>query len=155
MGTEIERKFLLADDSWKAAVIRSEHFQQGYLPGLETASVRVRRAGDQAWLNIKSKTLDISRLEFEYPIPVQDAEVLLEQLCDRPFIDKVRHIVEVGRHTWEIDVFAGENAGLVVAEVELGGVDDDFERPAWLGDEVSDDPRYYNVSLIKHPYTRW
>jgi adenylate cyclase len=161
MGVEIERKFLLADDSWRAGVARSERIAQGYLVGVRAlqsgdaqASVRVRRAGERAWLNIKSATLGIERAEFEYPIPVDDAAQMLATLCDG-VLEKIRHYVTVDNVLFEIDEFLGDNQGLVVTEVELPSVDSPFPRPAWLGREVSAQLRYYNVNLIEHPYARW
>lgn len=161
MGVEIERKFLLADDSWRAGIARSERIAQGYLVGVRAlqsgdahASVRVRRAGERAWLNIKSATLGIERAEFEYPIPVDDAAQMLATLCDG-VLEKIRHHVTVDGVLFEIDEFLGDNQGLVVAEVELPSVDSPFPRPAWLGREVSAQLRYYNVNLIEHPYSRW
>ena len=161
MATEIERKFLLADESWRRVIVRSERIAQGYLvgaqalhEGLARASVRVRRAGGQAWLNIKSATLGIERAEFEYPVPPDDAETMLATLCDG-VLEKIRHHVEVDGTLFEIDEFLGDNAGLVVAEVELPAVDAAFPRPAWLGREVSALGRYYNVNLITHPFARW
>ena len=108
-----------------------------------------------ASLNIKSMTLNISRLEYEYAIPEADAHEMLDQLCKRPLIEKTRHYIEAGGHTWEVDEFAGENAGLVVAELELAAEDEAYDRPDWLGEEVSDEARYYNVSLVTHPYRDW
>lgn len=155
MGTEIERKFLLRDESWRQAADEGTPFRQGYLIGAEKASVRVRIEGERANLNIKSATLGVYRQEYEYPIPLADAEELLDTLCERPQIEKTRYLVRHGDHTWEIDVFAGDNEGLVVAEVELESEDESFELPAWAGDEVSGDSRYYNVCLVKHPYREW
>jgi adenylate cyclase len=155
MAIEIERKFLLEDESWRAHVIRSVPMHQGYLGSDPQCSVRVRRAGDAAWLNIKSATLGIERLEFEYAIPLDDAETMLQRLCGARALSKTRHLVPHGGHTWEIDEFDGDNRGLIVAELELAHADEPFARPAWLGREVSDDPRYYNVCLIDHPYTQW
>ena len=161
MGIEIERKFLLADDSWRAGVARSERIAQGYLVGVRAlesgdahASVRVRLAGEQAWLNIKSATLGIERAEFEYLIPVEDAAQMLSTLCDG-VLEKIRHYVTVDGALFEVDEFLGDNQGLVVAEVELPSVDSPFPRPAWLGREVSAQVRYYNVNLIEHPYSSW
>ncbi|MEI7038204.1 CYTH domain-containing protein [Fulvimonas yonginensis] len=161
MAIEIERKFLLAGSSWRQAVSRSERIAQGYLVGAQAlqqgharASVRVRRAGDRAWLNIKSATLGIERAEFEYPLPLADAEAMLASLCGGT-VEKVRHYVQVDDTLFEIDEFLGVNAGLLVAEVELPAVDAPFPRPAWLGREVSALPRYYNVNLIERPYARW
>ncbi len=155
MATEIERKFLLADESWRDAVERSERMVQGYLNDQGPVSLRARITGERAWLNIKSRTLGISRDEFEYEIPLADARRMLDHLTTGPVIDKVRHFVHRGVLLWEIDEFHGENAGLVVAEVELDQEDQVFERPPWVGDEVSHDPRYYNVSLVKNPYSQW
>jgi adenylate cyclase len=161
MATEIERKFLLVGDDWRQAVARSERYAQGYLVGARAlrehharASVRVRRAGGQAWLNIKSATLGIERAEFEYPVPPEDAQAMLATLCDG-VLEKIRHFVEVDGMLFEIDEFLGENAGLVVAEVELPAADAPFPRPPWLGREVSALARYYNVNLIDRPYARW
>ncbi|MFM1891109.1 MAG: hypothetical protein RLZ44_186 [Pseudomonadota bacterium] len=155
MATEIERKFLLASDAWRAEVSESRRLTQGYLSRAANASVRIRVVGDQAELNIKSTRDGIHRQEFEYPIPLADARQLLAEVALRPLIDKTRHLVRRGRHLWEIDEFYGENAGLVVAEIELESADEDFERPAWLGAEVSQDPRYYNSNLSERPYNTW
>lgn len=160
MATEIERKFLLANDDWRAQADAGIQMRQGYLSSFSAdvapkASVRVRIAGERANLNIKSATLGVTRQEFEYPIPVDDANALLDTLAEGPLIEKNRYHVQHGKHTWEIDVFAGDNQGLVVAEIELGAEDEDFERPGWLGEEVSGDPRYYNVCLVKHPFKDW
>jgi len=111
------------------------------------ASIRVRVSGDIASLNVKSMTLDVIRTEYEYPIPVQDAREILQHLCSLPLIEKTRHYVPLGRHVWEVDVFEGDNAGLVVAELELQSADEDYAVPDWIGTEVSGDPRYYNVNL--------
>lgn len=155
MAKEIERKFLLVSEAWRNEIDRSERMVQGYLNDEGPVSVRARIAGPRAWLNIKSRTLGISRDEFEYEIPLADAERMLDHLTTGPVIDKTRHFVRYGGHLWEIDEFHGENDGLLVAEVELEHVDQPFERPAWLGDEVSHDARYYNVSLVKNPYSQW
>ncbi len=155
MGTEIERKYLLASDNWKQEGSRSEVFRQGYLVGGKESSVRIRIAGDKANINIKSATLDITRHEYEYSIPVEDAAEMLDNLCVKPIIEKERFFVKKGCHTWEIDVFSGDNDGLIVAEIELTTADESFDKPDWIGDEVSDDPRYYNVCLVKHPFKDW
>jgi adenylate cyclase len=155
MATEIERKFLLLDDTWRSEIEKSICIRQGYLAGSEKSSIRVRIAGDQANINIKSATLGVTRSEYEYPIPVNEANEILDLLCEGPLIEKTRYYVPHGNHCWEIDVFSGENDGLIVAEIELARVDEDFERPDWLGEEVSDDTRYYNVCLVKHPYKNW
>ncbi|ODS64861.1 MULTISPECIES: CYTH domain-containing protein [unclassified Arenimonas] len=161
MGIEIERKFLLAGDGWRAQVVKSVRMAQGYIndmaamrEGRQNASVRVRIAGDAAFLNLKSRELGSTRQEFDYPIPVADAEALLA-LCVGGRIDKVRHYVQHEGHTWEVDEFAGDNAGLVVAELELASADEAFARPAWLGREVTEELRYYNLALAERPYSRW
>jgi adenylate cyclase len=129
--------------------------KQAYLATVAKASIRVRVARDQAYLNIKSATLGIRRTEFEYAIPLVDAEEMLANLVDGAAIDKVRYKVRCGAHVWDLDVFHGANAGLVVAEVELASEDEPFELPEWAGQEVSGDHRYYNASLVKHPYCDW
>lgn len=154
MGIEIERKFLVCDDSWRSQVMRSASYRQGYLGDDTAVSVRVRICGDRANLNLKSATLDLRRVEFEYPIPLEDASVLLGYATGS-VVEKTRHFVEFARHTWEIDVFSGANSGLVVAEIELSDENEAFDKPPWLGREVSDDPRYYNVCLARHPYREW
>jgi CYTH domain-containing protein len=154
MGKEIERKFLVKRDAWKP---RDEGtwYKQGYLNSQKERVVRVRIAGTKATLTIKGLTRGVSRSEFEYPIPVEDAAVLLDQICEQPVIEKHRHRETHGGHAWEIDVFHGENDGLVVAELELESESESFERPAWLGAEVSSDPRYFNSNLLKNPYKNW
>lgn len=155
MGTEIERKFLLRSDDWRNEVTESTVLVQGYLARGQQSAVRVRIKGDAAHLNIKHTVDGIHRREFEYPVPVSDAREMLDHVALRPLIDKTRHHVHRGPHLWEIDEFHGDNAGLVVAEIELSAVDEAFERPSWLGQEVSDDPRYYNSNLSEHPYSQW
>lgn len=155
MGLEIERKFLLKNDSWRDKVSTSMLIRQGYLAPLDTSSVRVRIEDDKANINIKSAQLGIKRMEYEYAIPMDDALEMLEQLCRKPQVHKTRHIVVVDAHVWEIDEFYDENQGLIVAEIELDDENEDFVKPDWLGEEVSHDPRYYNVSLIKNPYNKW
>lgn len=154
MPQEIERKFLLNKDSWRSSVHESRVLRQGYLCGNTRASVRVRIDGDRANLNIKSATLGVERLEFEYPIPPEHARVLLAELSGE-VVEKTRHEVRHEGHIWEIDEFAGDNAGLIVAEIELEDAAEAFARPDWLGAEVSEDPRYYNNELARHPYSRW
>jgi len=155
MAIEIERKFLLKNDSWRAIAGQGVEYIQGYLVGSKNASVRVRIEGDQAYLNIKSATLGIRRLEYEYPVPVDEAREILETLCEQPLIKKKRYHVTLGEDTWEIDEFDDENAGLVVAEIELANENIQPDLPDWIGKEVSEDPRYYNVSLVKHPFKTW
>ncbi|GAB4297290.1 MAG: CYTH domain-containing protein [Thiohalomonadaceae bacterium] len=155
MATEIERKFLVKTDDWRATADAGTAYRQGYLVGAKQASVRVRIEGDHARLNIKSATLGVTRQEYEYAIPLADAAAMLDTLCEKPLIEKVRHHVQFGGRVWEVDVFAGDNAGLVVAEVELEAEDAPLQLPPWAGREVSHEPRYYNVCLVKHPYKDW
>ncbi len=155
MAIEIERKFLVKNERWRDCAISSSVLKQGYLANQNNASVRVRIARGKAYLNIKSKTLGIKRSEYEYQIPVEDADEMLQQLAEQPLISKTRYHVQHGDHVWELDVFDGENSGLVVAEIELKSEHETFELPDWAGEEVSDDPRYYNVNLVEHPYCKW
>ena len=155
MATEIERKFLLKDSSWKNLADDGTHYSQGYLVGSNAASVRVRIQGERAFLNIKSATIDITRQEFEYEIPLVEATEMLGTLCEKPLIDKIRYVLKNENHVWEIDVFSGDNEGLIVAEIELRDKNESFEKPDWLGEEVSDDACYYNVCLVKHPFKDW
>ena len=155
MGIEIERKFLVTNDSWHEAAGPGMPIKQGYLVGGKDASVRVRLQGDTANLNIKSATLGVRRQEFEYPIPLADAKVLLNTLCHRPIIEKMRYLAPYANKQWEIDVFEGDNAGLIVAELELQDESEQYEAPPWLGEEVSHDPRYYNTCLSQHPFKDW
>ena len=154
MGREIERKFLVTDGSWRDSATATP-FRQGFLSTAPERTVRVRAAGGRGTLTIKSKNVGAVRAEYEYEIPITDAEELLDTLCERPLIEKVRHVVEHEGHTWEVDVFEGDNAGLIVAEIELESDGEEFASPAWLGDEVTDDPRYFNSNLVKHPYKDW
>lgn len=161
MGIEIERKFLVIGDGWRAAAHATARIAQGYLndarsiaSGEQRASVRVRIAGESAFLNIKSRELGASRQEFEVPLPTQDASDLLA-LCVGGLIDKTRHYVQHADHLWEVDEFHGDNAGLVVAEIELDAVDDVFAKPEWAGVEVTDRARYYNLALAARPWSTW
>lgn len=157
MPVEIERKFLVASESWRAHASCATPIRQGYLHADARKAVRVRLKGQQGVLTIKGSAdaTGIARAEFEYIIPAQDAQQLLDTLCVPGKIEKVRHLVEHAGKQWEVDVFEGENAGLVVAELELSAVEEDFERPPWLGQEVSHDARYLNAQLAKLPFTRW
>ncbi|GFO67585.1 CYTH domain-containing protein [Geomonas limicola] len=154
MAQEIERKFLVKDDSWRAAADQGTAYRQGYLSTERGRVVRVRVKGTQGVLTIKGERQGISAPEFEYPIPLADAEKLFK-LCLRPLIEKVRYEVPHAGLTWEIDVFSGENEGLVLAEVELDSEDQQVELPSWAGPEVSDDGRYSNASLVSSPYRNW
>jgi len=159
MAIEIERKFLLKNDGWKSQITETHVIKQGYLQsGLEASqksSVRIRISGDQANINIKSVDLTMVRQEFEYNIPLDDANQLLATLCDDIVISKTRYHVPYGDHLWEVDIFEGENAGLQIAEIELNNLDEAFEIPSWIGEEVSHDERFYNIYLLKHPFKMW
>ncbi|MET0088869.1 MAG: CYTH domain-containing protein [Candidatus Thiodiazotropha sp.] len=155
MAIEIERKFLVINDNWKDSVISQATIKQGYLATTEQASVRVRVDGEQANLNIKGTTVGISRREYEYPIPLEHAEEMLDHLVSGAVIDKVRYKVRHAEHVWDLDHFLGANEGLVVAEVELSHEGEGFEVPDWVGEEVSGDIRYYNASLVTHPFCDW
>ena len=155
MAIEIERKFLVASDGWRAQVQKSVPMRHGYLAPLGgKASVRVRVEGEVGKLNVKAAKVGMSRAEYEYEIPAAEAEEMLVSLCSG-LILKTRHYVPVDGHLWEIDVFEGDNAPLVVAEIELGAEDEAFERPEWLGREITEDRRYYNHSLSVTPYKTW
>lgn len=154
MGIEIERKFLVASDGWRGAVSSSTPFSQGYLSRDPARTVRVRIAGERAFLTIKGATTGATRAEFEYAVPLADARELLA-LCDGPVAEKVRHLCVVEGMTWEVDEFLGANAGLVVAEIELEHEAQRFPRPAWLGQEVTGDARYVNANLAVRPYSSW
>ncbi len=161
MAIEIERKFLVVGDAWRDQAHEVVPMAQGYLNDLATvdsgsmhASIRVRIAGHQGYLNLKSRELGRSRQEFDYPIPADDARALMA-LCVGGVIDKRRHYIEHAGHLWEVDEFIGDNAGLVVAEIELSTVDEGFERPQWLGIEATDAQRYYNLALSSRPYAQW
>jgi adenylate cyclase len=155
MTVEIERKFLVKDDSWRSDVESQARVVQGYLANGDNATVRVRVKGNAAYLTIKGATSGISRMEYEYPIPVEDAWVMLRDLPVLPVVDKTRYRVRSGGHLWDLDLFARENEGLVMAEVELESEDEAFEMPEWAGEEVTGDARYYNVNLARHPCKHW
>jgi adenylate cyclase len=153
MPKEIERKFRV-DPAWKPPGDGAA-FEQGYLSSVAERTVRVRTEGDKAKLTIKGKTTGVSRSEFEYPIPVDDARTMLDELCEQPVIKKRRHVVMHAGKKWEVDVFGGDNDGLVIAELELASEDEAFETPEWVREEVSHDPRYYNSNLVKSPFKSW
>jgi adenylate cyclase len=152
MAVEIERKFLVTGDAWREAP--AVYFAQGYLSTEKSRTVRVRVAGEEAFLAIKGETQGFSRQEFEYPIPLADGKALLV-MCEQPLIERYRHKIPAGDFVWEVDEFLGANAGLVVAEIELPSEDTDFPQPEWLGAEVTSDARYYNASLVKHLWSQW
>jgi len=154
VGVEIERKFLVEGDAWRT-LGEATLLRQGYLSTDAARTVRVRIDGEQAFLTIKGKSVGASRGEWEYPIPVSEAAELLDNLCQQPLVEKFRHRIASGPHTWEVDEFLGANAGLVVAEIELASEDEAFEKPDWLGREVTGDARYFNSNLIRQPYSQW
>ena len=154
MAQEIERKFRVANDDWRAMATSSSSLKQGYLSSSAEATVRVRLEDNLGTVTIKSKTNGITRNEFEYAIPSQEAKELL-MLCSGPLIEKIRYRIPQENHTWEIDVFEGDNDGLIIAEIELTSDEDYFAKPQWLGEEVSGDSRYYNSNLATHPYVNW
>jgi CYTH domain-containing protein len=153
MGKEIERRYLLQSDAWRGQT-EGVWLKQGYLSVEAARTVRVRIQGERAWLTLKSAISAVSRHEFEYPIPLADAETILATMCPM-VVEKQRHRIEHGGLIWEVDVFAGDNAGLVLAEVELAHEDQAFEAPPWLGAEVTHDPRYTNAYLSQHPWPTW
>jgi len=155
MGVEIERKFLVNGDDWRALATKSVKMRQAYIANTPACSVRVRITSDEARLNMKSGTLGIERQEFDYGIPLSDAQEIVETLCNGETLAKTRHFVPHGVHLWEVDEFFEANAGLIVAELELEAVDTAYDKPHWIGEEVSHDERYYNVNLIKRPLPRW
>jgi adenylate cyclase len=155
MGIEIERKFLVVGESWRDAVESQTRIMQGYIAAGENATVRARLAGERGFLTIKGMIQGASRAEYEYEIPADEAVSLLRDLALSPPVDKVRFRVRCGAHVWDLDVFAGENAGLVMAEVELSREDEPFQMPDWAGEEVTGDGRYYNVNLARKPFRHW
>lgn len=155
MPLEIEHKFLLKNNDWRQHITKTVYYKQGYLSSTETNSIRIRISDTHAWINIKSAVIGTHRLEYEYEIPLAEANEILERLCQQPLIEKKRHFVVHDKHTWEIDEFMGANAGLIVAEIELSNLDEKFLKPSWVGAEVTHDLRYYNNNLCKSPYKEW
>ncbi len=153
MAKEIERKFLVRGDAWRA-LATGVGYRQGYLSTVKERTVRVRTVGAKGFLTVKGITVGATRLEFEYEIPTADANSLLE-MCEQPLVEKSRYKIPQGDLTWEIDEFDGVNRGLIVAEIELPSEDHAFARPDWIGEEVTGDPRYFNSNLIAHPFTTW
>ncbi|NEQ95984.1 MAG: CYTH domain-containing protein [Cyanothece sp. SIO2G6] len=154
MGIEIERKFLVTGEAWRS-LSPGTLYRQGYIRTQGSATVRVRIAGETGYLTLKGPTRGLSRLEFEYEIPLAEAQQLLDELCDRPLIEKYRYPIQIGELTWEIDEFIGENQGLILAEVELTDPEQPVDCPAWIGTEVSGDSRYFNSNLAKTPFSQW
>lgn len=154
MALEIERKFLVVGEDWKKGAT-GRLYRQGYLSLDPERSVRVRLVENEGWLTVKGASTGGTREEFEYPIPEEDAQRLLDALCHRPLIEKRRYRIRFAEHLWEVDEFFGENQGLVLAEVELREAGERVELPDWVGLEVTDDPRYFNLYLSRHPYATW
>jgi CYTH domain-containing protein len=154
MGVEIERKFLLKGDAWRA-LGTPVLYHQGYLNRSKERTVRVRTAGEKGFLTLKGMSRGAKRTEYEYEIPLAEAEAILKDLAEKPVIEKTRYRIEYRGLSWEIDEFSGENQGLILAEVELDAEDQEIELPPWIGEEVTRDPRYYNSNLVRHPYTKW
>lgn len=154
MGVEIERKFLLTGERWRT-LGTPVLLRQGYLSSDPGRVVRVRVDGQHAYLTIKGRSEGATRGEWEYPIPLDEANELLERLCEQPLIEKTRRQISFRGNTWEVDEFLGANQGLVVAEIELRSEDQQFDKPDWIGEEVTHDPRYYNSSLVRQPFSSW
>ena len=154
MATEIERKYLVLEETWRSRAVGMV-FRQGYLSTVKERTVRVRVVGDLGYLTVKGLTVGSVRTEFEYQVPIADAEQMLDELCEQPLIEKTRYVIEENGLTWEIDEFAGANEGLIVAEVELGDESQQVDPPDWVGEEVTNDARYFNANLIAHPVSEW
>ena len=154
MPQEIERKFLVRNDSWRGQDA-GKHYRQGYLSTVKERTVRVRTAADKGFLTIKGITVGASRSEYEYEIPVSDANEMLDRLCERPLIEKTRYRISHAGLVWEVDEFEGENRGLITAEVELKDERQSVTPPDWIGKEVTGDPRYFNANLVAKPFTTW
>lgn len=153
MALEIERKFLLKEGAWRNE--KGTKYRQGYLNSTKERTVRVRIINDDGFLTVKGVSRGAVRVEYEYEIPVAEAEAMLDDLCEKPLIEKMRYKIEFHGLVWEADEFFGENLGLLVAEVELESEDQSFVKPEWVGEEVTEDPKYYNANLIHHPYSKW
>lgn len=154
MPKEIERKFLVEGDDWRA-LAKGKLYRQGYLNSVKERTVRVRTVGDKGYLTVKGITVGATRVEYEYEIPAGECDAMLDGLAEKPIIEKKRYKIGFGGLTWEVDEFFGENAGLIVAEVELASEDQAFDKPSWAGREVTGDPRYFNSNLIAHPFSSW
>ncbi len=154
MALEIERKFLVTGDAWRI-LARGVTYRQGHLCRTGTCTVRIRIAGERAFLTVKSRTSGITRAEYEYEIPLADGEELLANLAERPIIKKTRRKIPYAGFIWDVDEFHGENQGLILAEIELEHEDQPFDKPAWIGEEVTGDPRYGNAALARRPFSAW
>ena len=154
MAKEIERKFLVKGDAWRS-LAEGVSYRQGYLNSQKERTVRIRTVGEKAYLTVKGPTRGVTRTEFEYEIPYEDCLAMLEELAEKPIIEKKRYRIPAGSYVWEVDEFFGVNEGLILAEIELPSEDAVFEKPDWIGEEVSGDPRYFNSSLVVNPYSVW
>lgn len=154
MGKEIERKFLVQGDEWKK-LAKGTTYRQGYLNSMKERTVRVRTIDDKGYLTIKGVTVGATRAEYEYEIPGREADEMLTNLCEKPLIEKRRYKIPQGNLTWEVDEFLGDNEGLIVAEIELPDETTAFDKPGWIGREVTGDPKYFNSNLTKNPYKHW
>lgn len=154
MAKEIERKFLVKGDAWRS-LAEGVSYRQGYLNSQKERTVRIRTVGEKAYLTVKGPTRGVTRTEFEYEIPYEDCLAMLEELAEKPIIEKKRYRIPAGSYVWEVDEFFGVNEGLILAEIELPSEDAVFEKPDWIGQEVSGDPRYFNSSLVANPYSVW
>ena len=154
MAKEIERKFLVTGEEWRA-MAQGTRYRQGYLSTVKERTVRVRTIDDKGFLTVKGVSVGATRSEYEYEIPAADADEMLDDLCEKPIIEKNRYKIPIGDVTWEVDEFLGVNDGLIVAEVELRTEDQSFPKPDWIGDEVTGDPRYFNANLIARPFSTW
>lgn len=154
MGKEIERKYLVSGNKWRN-LAEGVLYRQGYLSIVKERTVRVRTIGENGYLTIKGISVGATRTEFEYEIPVDEANEMLNELCEKPIIEKKRYKINHMNLLWEVDEFFGENEGLIIAEVELDSEDQQIELPEWIGNEVTNDPKYFNANLIKYPFTKW
>ena len=154
MAKEIERKFLVKGDAWRS-LAEGVSYRQGYLNSQKERTVRIRTVGEKAYLTVKGPTRGVTRTEFEYEIPYEDCLAMLEELAEKPIIEKKRYRIPAGSYVWEVDEFFGVNEGLILAEIELPSEDAVFEKPDWIGEEVSGDPRHFNSSLVANPYSVW
>lgn len=154
MAKEIERKFLVIGNKWRE-LAKGTHYRQGYLNSIKERTVRIRTIDNKAYLTVKGPTVGVTRMEFEYEIPYKDCVEMLDNLAEKPIIEKTRYKIKADDLVWEIDEFFGVNEGLIVAEVELQSEEQKFEKPEWIGEEISGDPRYFNSNLVNNPYTTW
>jgi len=154
MGKEIERKFLVKGDSWRG-LVEGKRYRQGYLSTVKERTVRVRTAGDKGYLTVKGISVGATRSEYEYEIPLADANEMLDRLCERPLVEKTRYRIPQGDVAWEVDEFEGDNLGLITAEVELKDEHQSVVPPEWIGQEVTGDPKYFNANLVARPFSKW